>query len=290
VKIYYNVPLAPYTTIGIGGAARLFISAESEQDILNVAGAYETKKTPLYVLGGGSNLLVSDKGIDGTVLHIGRGFDKIEVCGDTIKAEAGARLSRLSAAAQRAELSGLEFAAHIPGTVGGAVFMNAGAYGADISRVTETVSAVSREGGADGLYVKSYNKTECGFTYRSGVFQASGAVITGAVLRLKKGRAEDIKKLTDEYLLRRKTTQPQGVKSAGSVFKAVNGVPAAKYIDALSLKGYCVGGAAVSEKHANFIVNTGGAACADVQKLINVIKEKVWLAYGVRLDTEIKII
>jgi len=278
VIIHYNVPLAKYTTFGIGGPARIFITAESEQDIINVVTAYRGKNEMLRILGGGSNVLISDGGVDGAVLHIGRGFDKIVLSGDTVRAESGARLSRVAYEAGKAGLTGLEWAAHIPGTLGGAVFMNAGAYGGDMSAVTESVRVVS----------DSFQLNECGFSYRRSVFQTNGGIITGAVLRLKRGNADDIKCLTNEYYLKRKNTQPSGQRSAGSVFKNMNGVPAAKYIDALNLKGLSVGGARVSTVHANFIVNTGGATCSDVLSLIEIIKEKVYNAYGVTLETEIK--
>ena len=330
MNIFYNVPLAKYTTFGIGGAARLFISVQSEEEIFNVVRVCGERDIPLRVLGAGSNVFVSDGGVGGVVLHIGRGFDKIEINGDTIRAQAGATLAAVAKAAEKAGLSGLEWAAHIPGSLGGAVFMNAGAYGSDMSAIVETVSVAACQGdtvpdpvagqkhpvasrhpsniegnvsaeeyGAGyspldergALQGGVFSNSQCGFGYRRSAFQDNGGVITGAVLKLKRGRAEDIKRLTREYLLKRKSSQPCGQRSAGSVFKkAADGRPAAELIDGLGLKGYMIGGAQISPVHANFIVNTGGAACADVLKLISLIKEKVYNAYGVMLETEIKII
>ena len=295
MKIFYNVPLAKYTTFGIGGAARLFVSVHSEEDIVNVVRVCRERNVALRVLGAGSNVLVSDGGVDGIVLHIGRGFDRIEIDGESIRAQAGAKLAAVAKAAESAGLSGLEWAAHIPGTVGGAVFMNAGAFGSDMSAAVETVSVAAcreicppdpaagqKQGGV-------FSNSQCDFAYRRSAFQDNGGVITGAFFKLKRGCAEDIKRLTNEYLLKRKSSQPCGQRSAGSVFKAAAaGVPAAKLIDALGLKGFAVGGARVSPVHANFIVNTGVASCADVLRLIDLIKEKVYSAYGVMLEPEIR--
>lgn len=285
MKIYYNVPMARHTSFGIGGPARIFIEAQSTEDIVNVVKARSEREPPLTVLGAGSNALVSDGGIDTAVLYIGRGFARAEADGDIIRADAGALISKIALTAERAGLTGFEWAAHIPGTLGGALFMNAGAYGSDMAGVTQSVSAAGRDG-----KIWEYTAAECGFSYRNSAFQRTGETVTGAALKLRRGRAEDIRRLTEEYLMMRKSSQPYGQRSAGSVFKAADGVPAARYIDALGLKGFRIGGAEISEKHANFIVNTGGAACADVLKLIEYIKERVFNAYGVNLETEIRLL
>ncbi len=284
--IRYYVPLAPYTTFRVGGPADVFMTAESAGDIGAALEGFFLNSTPYFVLGAGSNVLVPDEGVRGAVLHIGRGFDKIEVSDDIIYAEAGARLSSVAAAACMAELSGLEFAAHIPGTLGGAVFMNAGAFGGDMASVTECVSAYDR----DGRGRRGYGNAECGFGYRHSVFKASGAVVTDARLRLKPDSRTAIRERTDEYLKRRKASQPLGTHNAGSIFKAAGGVPAAVYIDKSGLKGYNIGGAEVSQIHANFIVNRGGATAGDIKALIGFVAEKVKSGFGITLQPEIIIL
>jgi len=285
VKVYYGVPLSGYTTFRIGGKAKVFFVAESERDIAGALKGFDG----ILVLGGGSNVLLPDDKVYEAVLHIGPDLGKIEIDGETVKAQAGARLAAIAGAAETAGLAGLEWAAHIPGTLGGALFMNAGAYGFDMAALTQSVTAAGRRDGG-GAAVKKYASSECGFSYRKSAFQKTGDVITGATLKLKKGRAEEIRRLTKECLARRKASQPAERYSAGSVFKAAFGVPAAKYIDASGLKGFTIGGAQVSEKHANFIINNGNATYKNVLDLVEYIREKVYNAYHVRLETEIQIL
>ena len=283
MEIIKNEPMKNHTTFKIGGPADEFCEAESVEDIIRATQYAKEKNLPLFIMGNGSNLLVSDKGIRGIVLKLSDKFSKCEVLGDTIRAESGALLSAISKLALKMSLSGMEFAAGIPGTLGGTVYMNAGAYGGEMKDIVKSVT-----------YFKNgeIKRIEDGFDfgYRKSVFSDTDAIILEAELKLKKGNADEIKAKMEELKKRRVEKQPLSMASAGSTFKRPEGYFAGKLIEDAGLKGFSIGGAAVSEKHSGFVVNTGGATAQDVKTLILHIQKTVKQKFGVELETEVKIV
>ena len=264
--------IADYTTFGIGGPARRIA-------VVNSLGALtdELSKSGYIVLGGGSNVLVSDDGYDGTVV-INR-YAGVDVCGETVTVGSGARLSQIANRMACEELSGLEFAVGIPGSVGGAVRMNAGAFGGSISDVIVCADVLR-----DGRIVCMAN-SELRFSYRHSALMPNDTVLS-ATFALCRDSAAAIQARMRDFALRRRQTQPTG-KSAGSVFKNPTGVSVARLIDEAGFKGYTVGGAQVSTKHANVIINTGGAKAKDVVTIINTIKNELSVRRGVFVEEEI---
>lgn len=282
-EVKTDEPMARHTTFKIGGPARFFVEADSVEAVKEALKAAKEYSVKTYVIGNGSNLLVSDSGIDGLVVMMGGKFSSVRAEGEYIYAEAGAKLSKIARCALDSSLTGFEFAAGIPGSLGGAVYMNAGAYGAEMSSVITMSTAID----------EAFNEitvTEHNFGYRTSVYKDSGAVITGAGIKLAPGNAKDIRAMMEDLASRRREKQPLELPSAGSVFKRPEGFYAGALIEGASLKGTRVGGAEVSEKHAGFIINRGGATAEDVKKLIEIIKTKVYDKYKVLLETEIKFI
>lgn len=280
-----NEPLARHTSFKIGGNADVFVKIRSEEELCEIC-AFCNGKFKFLVIGNGSNLLISDAGYKGVVLHVGLIFADIQMHDDTsIICNAGAPLSTVCNFALSESLGGLEFAYGIPGTLGGAVYMNAGAYGGEMADVVKSVNYVTRDGKRG-----SFNADELDFSYRHSVFSDSDKIITSAVLELKKKPKKEISALMKENMIKRKTKQPLEFPSAGSVFKRPEGYFAGALIQDCGLKGCTVGGAQVSEKHAGFIINVGSATCSDVLALIELIKQKVSDKFGVTLETEIKYI
>ena len=277
-------PMSRHTTFQIGGPADLFIAVKdiiALKDIVRAAGSLGVRLLPL---GNGSNVLVSDAGMRGAVLSLTGDFRKITLSDPTtIACGAGATLAGLCKFAQRNALTGLEFAWGIPGSVGGAAFMNAGAFEGQLSDVLVSTTHVTRTGKTDSLL-----GPEMEMDYRKSAYQKNGCIITSVVVRLEPGNAEQISLVMDDYFNRRKERQPLEMPSAGSVFKRPDGMYAGALIEQAGLKGTQVGGAMVSEKHAGFIVNTGGATCEDVLKLIDQIQKTVFKKSGVRLECEIR--
>ncbi len=282
-------PLSAHSTFQIGGAARVYLRPSDAEALCRVVQLCKEADTRYYLLGKGSNILFADEGFDGVVI------DTAALAGcaclaeqrqaDVIVAEAGASLAQLCILAQRQGLSGLEFAYGIPGTLGGAVYMNAGAYGGEMQDVVESVTALC----ADGV-VRVLPKEALGFAYRKSVFEANGACILSATLRLTKGEPDAIKAKMNEHMAARRDKQPLEWPSAGSTFKRPVGAFAAALIDQCGLRGMQVGGAAISEKHCGFVVNLGGATCADVLALCadvaKIVKEKT----GYDLEREIRVV
>lgn len=280
-----NEPLSKHTSFKIGGNADVFVKIRNEDELCKIC-AFCNDKYRLLVIGNGSNLLVNDAGFQGVVLHIGLIFSDMKMIDDTsFICNAGAPLSTVCNFALSQSLSGLEFAYGIPGTLGGAVYMNAGAYGGEMSCVIEKVNYVTLDGQKGSL-----DKDELDFSYRHSVFSNSDKIITSAVLKLTKKDKKEISDLMKENMIKRKTKQPLEFPSAGSVFKRPEGYYAGALIQDCNLKGYTVGGAQVSEKHAGFIINIGNATCRDVKTLIGIIKQKVLDKCNVELETEIKFI
>ncbi|MEW6182603.1 MAG: UDP-N-acetylmuramate dehydrogenase [Bacillota bacterium] len=284
-KILYDEPLKNHTTWRIGGPAEVIVEPASREDIALLADYCRTNDLPLIVIGNGSNLLVSDCGLKGVVLRIGDALGHVSIAGDRIIAEAGAKLGRVTAIAQAAGLGGLEFAVGIPATIGGAVTMNAGANGAAMADVVEKVTVIDSRAGERVL-----NRNELDFGYRTSGLQRLPAIVTETTLKMTPSNPIDIRRRSEEYLRKRRGSQPLDCPSAGSVFKNPPGDAAGRLIELAGCKGLRVGDAAVSEVHANFIVNLGSARADDVLSLINKVREMVQAKFGVWLELEVRVI
>lgn len=285
LDIRENEAMSAHTSFRIGGPARLFISPKSEKEFCRcVRLLRENGENPL-ILGRGTNLLVRDGGFDGAVIHVGEGFDSIFVARSTVQAEAGATLASIASAAMQHSLTGMEFAHGIPGSLGGALLMNAGAYGGEMKDIVEFVRYLD----ADGR-IREAEAKDCGFGYRHSRFEEENCIILGARLQLASGVREDIAARMRELSEKRIASQPLDKPSAGSTFKRPATGYAAAMIDQAGLKGFRIGGAAVSEKHAGFVVNLGGATCADVEAVMAHVQQEVEKAFGVLLEPEVKIV
>ncbi len=287
VRCLREEPMARHTTFQVGGPADRMLFPETEGQLSSLLESLREGGVPWLVLGNGSNLLVRDGGIRGAVLCLSGDFKKITLLKDgcTLRAGAGASLATLCAFARERALTGLEFAWGIPGSVGGAAYMNAGAYGGEMKDVITQVRHVSA-GGEPG----AVSGEELGFSYRRSRYTGGADIITGADLTLQKGDPSQIAAKMEDLMARRKEKQPYDMPSAGSVFKRPETGFAAAMIDQCGLKGRRVGGAQVSEKHAGFIVNTGGAACRDVLELIDIVKETVKAQTGTLLECEVRLL
>lgn len=284
-QVLTDESMARHTTFRIGGNADVFVLPASIEELLAVLKLTKRYSVPLTVLGNGSNVLVRDGGIRGAVVSFGKPFSYIEMEGAHIKAGAGAMLGMVSLFAANHALSGLEFAVGIPGSLGGAVFMNAGAYDGEMSQVISEVTAVTPEG-----EIRRYRTKEMDFSYRHSVFQQNGHIICEIELTLRESKAAAIQEKMAEFTRRRMEKQPLDKPSAGSTFKRPPGFFAGTLIDEAGLKGFTVGGAQVSGKHAGFVINKGGATAADVLSLIEEIQRRIEEKNGIRLTPEIRII
>jgi UDP-N-acetylmuramate dehydrogenase len=284
-QIKIDEPLKNHTTFKIGGPADVMLFPDDVNDLVKVIKACQEDKLPYFIMGQGSNLLMRDGGYRGIVVKIGAYLKKCLVQDTRIYAEAGIRLSELSRTAAAHSLTGLEFAEGIPGSLGGAVVMNAGAYDSEMSNVLESVQAVSDSGQID-----VFNRADMHMSYRKSVFQNNNYVVVSAVLQLNRGDKEQIQATMRDYARRRREKQPLDFPSAGSVFRRPEGIYVGPIIEEMGFKGFCVGGAQVSSKHAGFIVNKGNATASDVLNLITLIQNKAAQTYGVNLVPEIAII
>ena len=279
-----NCPLSRHSSFHIGGPADLALFPNSSDKLCQALTLLRECGMPVLVIGRGSNVVFSDEGYRGAVVFTGK-CRKIKIEGNTVYADAGVYLSALSSAVREEELSGLEFAFGIPGTLGGAVYMNAGAYGGSMSDVCISSWYYDLETGHFG---ESFGDAQC-FGYRKSIYQEHPErIILSATLQLKKGNRKTISEEMRTYWDKRRTTQPLDLPNAGSVFKRPEGHFAGKLIEDCGLKGLTVGGAQVSQKHAGFIVNIGGATCEDVKRLIEQIQTTVLQQTGVALECEIK--
>lgn len=269
--------------ISCGRSGRLFCdTADSRRSCEGDRSMY-TGKVPYYIVGNGSNLLVSDKGYEGVIIQIYKQMNQVKVEGAQIHAQAGALLSMIAKRALDAELTGFEFAAGIPGTLGGACVMNAGAYGGEMKDVLKSVTVLTDKG-----EVKTLAKEELELGYRTSVIAKKGYIVLEAVLELQKGEKEKIQAVMDDLKERRVTKQPLEYPSAGSTFKRPEGYFAGKLIQDAGLRGFQVGGAQVSEKHCGFVINKDQATASDVMNLMNQVSDKVYEEFGVRLQPEVK--
>ncbi len=280
-----NEPMSLHTSFKVGGEASIFIKEGSSERIKALVKYCKENKKPYTVIGRGSNLLVSDKGYAGMIIAMDGEHADISVNDNYIEATAGASLTTLAREALKNSLTGFEFAAGIPGSIGGAVVMNAGAYGGEIKDVLDGITAIDSDGN-----IKYITADKLDLSYRHSNIEENGLVIISARLRLKRGDATSIKNIMDNNLKSRVEKQPLDYPSAGSTFKRPEGFFAAKLIEDCKLKGYSVGGAQVSTKHAGFVINTGDATASDIynitEDIIKIVKEKT----GVMLEREIKLI
>lgn len=280
-----NEPMSRHTSFKIGGPADVMALPANEEELQKLLSKADAMKVPVTLIGNGSNLLVRDKGIRGLVIKLGNMLCKIEADGERLSFGSGVSLAMASRKAADLGLTGMEFAVGIPGSIGGAVYMNAGAYDGEMSNVVESVRIIELNGEAHLL-----NADELGFAYRKTNLQGSGRIVTEVNLKLAAGCKDDINAKMADFSHRRISKQPLELPSAGSMFKRPVGYFAGTLIEQTGLKGYTVGGAQVSQKHAGFVVNVGGATAADVLQLIKDVQDKVFAAHGVHLEPEVLVL
>lgn len=279
-----NEDMSLHTTFRAGGRANLFLTP-SPQNIAALIKYLKQEGTEYYVIGNGSNLLVKDSGYDGAVICIGTQFEDCMAEGTSITAGAGAKLSKIAALACRKGLKGFEFASGIPGTLGGAVTMNAGAYGGEMSQVLKSVKVLDENGN-----ILNLKNDELNLGYRHSIVMDKSYVVLEAVINLENGQSDEIRKVMDELALKRKEKQPLEYPSAGSTFKRPEGYFAGKLIMDAGMSGKSIGGAQVSEKHCGFLINKGGATASDIIALMDYVSDTVYNKFGVRLEPEVKIL
>ena len=284
-EVYINEPMKNHTSFRTGGPADVYVKADRAENIIKAIEMLKKENVEYTIIGNGSNLLVSDRGICGAVIEIGSMMNNISVEGEKIYAEAGALLSSLAAAAAENCLTGLEFASGIPGSVGGAVVMNAGAYDGEIKDAIDYADVIDNE-----VNILRLTKDELGLSYRHSVIDEKKMIVIGAGFRLKEGDGIAIKEKMADFAARRREKQPLNYPSAGSTFKRPEGHFAGKLIEDAGLKGKTIGGAQVSQKHAGFIINTGDATTEDVLELMDCCVETVYNKFGVRLEPEVRFI
>jgi UDP-N-acetylmuramate dehydrogenase len=280
-RVFYDVPMSGYTTFKIGGIAPVLIEINGIPALLRLLPALSENAAEFFVIGNGSNLLIDDGPLDIVFLHIGDDFAGIASDGEFVTVSAGAKLSNFCKFAAAEGLSGAEPLFGIPGTAGGAVFMNAGAYGTETADILDSVTAVTRTG-----KIKRYAAADCAFSYRESIFKHNGEIIVSAKFKLKDGYTERINADMADYAARRREKQPLEYPSAGSAFKRPEGAYASALIDECGLKGLQIGGAAISEKHAGFIINKGGATFSDVVDLMEKTSNEVFEKTGMRIEPE----
>jgi len=312
-EILFEEPMARHTTFRVGGPAEAFARPKTTEELINIWNHCHGSDIPLIILGDGANVLVSDKGLRGVVVSTSK-MNDIEILeNNRIKALAGARLSKVAEVACKAGLAGFEFASGIPGTVGGAVYMNAGAYDHDIAEVCESVTLLhprhslpchckedfsptkrstgsQRMGSTPDYTVNTLPSGEMNFGYRQSLAQQGNMLILDAIFQLHPGNAQEIREKMTDLNNRRRTSQPLDFPSAGSTFKRPPGHFAGKLIQDSGLKGFAIGGAQVSEKHAGFVINTGSATAQDIYDLIQTVREKVHENFGIWMEPEVKIL
>ncbi len=282
-RVLVDEPMKKHTTFRVGGNADYFVMPRTTEEIQQVIALCKKENLPYYILGNGSNLLVSDKGYRGVMIQIYKEMNAITVDGNRICAQAGALLSKVGSVALEAELTGFEFAAGIPGTVGGAVVMNAGAYGGEMKDILASATALTEDG-----TILTLKNEELELGYRTSIVAKKNYIVLEAEYQLQVGDKADIRAKMDELKLQRVTKQPLEYPSAGSTFKRPAGYFAGKLIQDAGLRGFRVGGAQVSEKHCGFVINTGDATAADIMELMKQVSEKVYQEFGVTLEPEVK--
>ncbi len=287
-KIKLEESMTKHTSFKTGGNVDFFVIVENENQIIKLLKYAREEDINLYIIGNGSNLLVSDKGVKGIVAKIA--FEEMQITEDEkgviVQAGAGVKVMTLAQILKQKEITGFEELSGFPGTIGGANYMNAGAYGKEMKDVIVETKALNRETGK----IEVLNNEEQKLEYRSSIFKNKKYIILQTTMRLKNGKKEEIEKKMNEYLVQRKEKQPLEYPSAGSTFKRGNGFITAKLIDECGLKGYQIGGAQISEKHAGFIINKDNATSKDILDLIEYTKKKVFEKFGVQIEEEVEII
>ncbi len=282
-NVSLDEPLSEHTTFEIGGPADVYVVPEDSDEVREVIAACREAEVPFFVLGNGSDLLVSDDGYRGVIVGLADGFTNVSIDGTEITCQAGVSLREASEMACELGLTGLEFACGIPGTIGGACFMNAGAYDGCIADVLKSVRVLKQDGSLETIGV-----ADLALGYRASRIRDEGLVVLTATFALRKGDPDTIRAHMDELTHKRESKQPLDKPSAGSTFKRPEGYFAGKLIMDAGLQGYQVGGAAVSKKHAGFVVNLGGATAADVHAVIEHVQDEVERQFGVRLEPEVR--
>ena len=282
-RVFLDEPMKKHTTFRIGGPADYYLCPENVEEVAGILHICKEENLPFFVLGNGSNLLVSDEGYRGVIIQVYKNMNRVSVEGDKVRVQAGCLLSMAAKKALDAELTGMEFASGIPGTMGGAVVMNAGAYGGEMKDIVESATVITQQGEILHLSVK-----ELAMGYRTSIVKERGYIVLEAVLSLKHGKKEEIKEEMDRLKEQRTTKQPLDMPSAGSTFKRPEGYFAGKLIQDTGLRGYKVGGAQVSEKHCGFVVNADGATAQDVADLIKDVQTKVYEKFQVKLEPEVR--
>lgn len=281
-----NEKMSAHTTLAVGGEATLFIEPETESEIIKAVKIIKSNDVPLYIVGRGSNLLVSDNGLNGAVLKLGDKFSSVLICNDSMIARAGTPIATLSKLAMKNSLSGLEFASGIPGTVGGAIAMNAGAYGGEMKDIVEWVKVIKEDGSVEVIENKDMN-----FSYRKSILSFNPSwVVLSIKVNLKKGKQTEILKEMQERNEKRVISQPLSQHNCGSTFKRPDGHFAGKLIEDCGLKGYKYNDVEISSKHAGFIVNNGKSTAEDMLHVINIAKKAVKEKFNITLEEEVKIL
>ena len=284
IQFQYNEPMSRHTTFKVGGPAEIYAEPAISEAVELISFCRE-ENIPYTILGNGSNVLISDAGLQGVVISFGKAASGIAIEGNRITAESGALLSQVAHAAAKAELTGLEFAAGIPGTIGGAMMMNAGAYGGEMNQVVVSADVLLPDGS-----VQTWTKEQLQLSYRHSRMMEEEAIVLGAVLELKPGDPGDIRGAMEDFRRRRQDKQPLEYPSAGSTFKRPQGYFAGKLIMDAGLAGYRVGGAAVSEKHCGFVINLDRATAQDVYGLMQDVSARVQEQFGVKLEPEVRLL
>lgn len=284
--VKYDEPLKNHTTFQIGGKCIALIEPKKVEDIIEAIKICRENNLKFFVIGNGSNLLVPDDGYNGVIIKIKSEFSNIQVEGDYLITQSGAKLSEVYTVAYENSLTGFEFASGIPGTIGGAIFMNAGAYGGEIKDIVESVEVLD----LDNYEVKELKNEELEFSYRKSIIQRKNYIVLTIKLRLKKGNKEEINAVYEDLRKKRNSKQPLNFGSAGSTFKRPEGHFASKLIEDAGLKGYHINDAWVSEKHSGFIVNKGNASYKEVMELIEYVQKVVFEKFEVKLETEVRIL
>lgn len=282
-RVLIDEPMKKHTTFRVGGNADYFVMPRTTKEVQQVVALCKNENLPYYILGNGSNLLVGDKGYRGVIIQIYKEMNEITVEGDCIHAQAGALLSKVGSVALEVGLAGFEFAAGIPGAVGGAVVMNAGAYGGEMKDILASATVLTEDGN-----VLTLKNEELELGYRTSIIAKRNYIVLEAEYQLQRGDKAEIRAKMDELKKQRVTKQPLEYASAGSTFKRPEGYFAGKLIQDAGLRGFQVGGAQVSEKHCGFVINKGDATAADILELMNQVSEKVYQEFGVTLEPEVK--
>lgn len=284
--VRYDEPLKNHTTFKIGGNCIALIEPREVSDIVETIKICRENNIKFFVIGNGSNLLVPDEGYNGVIIKLKGEFSTIQVKGEYLIVNSGAKLSEVYTVAYENSLTGFEFASGIPGTIGGAIYMNAGAYGGEMKDIVESVQVLD----LDNFELRELKNEELEFSYRKSIIQRKNYIVTTIKLKLKKGNKEEINAVYEDLRDKRNSKQPLNFGSAGSTFKRPEGHFASKLIEDAGLKGYNINDAWVSEKHSGFVVNKGNASYKEVMELIKYVQNVVFEKFGVKLETEVRIL